>query len=99
MLSPHASLCAQELERAIDCKYVAVDAVTALVTVYQALQQTAPKGDPRVRHSWAKVLLHPSLGRVEEACDLLEQAAFGVLTAPPGARYASPSGERDAAPC
>ncbi|KAK9805000.1 hypothetical protein WJX73_010519 [Symbiochloris irregularis] len=82
----------EELEKAIDCKYVAHDAVTALVTVYSTLQQTAPKGDPRVRYSWAQVLLHPRMDRVEEACDLLEQAAFGTLTAPEGAKqHATPS--------
>lgn len=76
----------------MDCKYVAVEAVTALVTVFQTLQQAAPKGDPRVRSWWAKLLLHPNMARIEEACDLLEQAAAGVLSAPPGSRFPSPQG-------
>ena len=64
----------QELENALSCKYVASNAVNALQQVYQLLGSN-PQEKERSLQSWARILLKPELGRIVEACQLLEQVA------------------------
>lgn len=72
---------------------MASEAATALVAVQREMQKAAAPGDPEPRRALARVLLHPSLGQVEEACDLLQQAALSLRLAPPTARtLPSPAG-------
>ena len=65
----------QELEKALGCKYVAANAVTALQQVYQ-LMGNSPGEKGAALQSWARILLKPELGRVVEACQILEQLAL-----------------------
>ena len=68
-------LLVQELEKALSCKYVASNAVTALQQVYQLMANT-PQQKGSALQAWARILLKPQLGRVVEACQLLEQVAL-----------------------
>ena len=68
----------QELEKALSCKYVASNAVTALQQVYQ-LSASRPGQKGRALQAWARILVKPELGRVTEACHLLEQVALDTI--------------------
>lgn len=68
-------LIVQEMEKALSCKYVASNAATALQQVYQLMSNT-PERKGSALQAWARILLKPELGRVVEACQLLEQVAF-----------------------
>ena len=81
---------AQELEKALGCKYVASNAVTALQQVYQLLGND-PKEKAASLQAWARILLKPELGRVVEACQLLEQVALEKVQL--GGSYASAQGK------
>ena len=80
----------QELEKALGCKYVASNAVTALQQVYQLLGND-PKEKATSLQAWARILLKPELGRVVEACQLLEQVALEKVQL--GGSYASAQGK------
>lgn len=73
--SPAACPALQELEKALSCKYVASNAVTALQQVYQVSGNRAGQKGWALQ-AWARILLKPELGRVTEACHLLEQVAL-----------------------
>ena len=49
---------AQELQEALDCKWVAAEAAEALRAVFQALHAAEPRGGRYLR-AWAGVLLRP----------------------------------------
>lgn len=68
----------QELEKALSCKYVASNAVTALQQVYQ-VSANRPGQKAKSLQAWARILLKPELGRVTEACQLLEQVALDTI--------------------
>ena len=74
MLTKMKYFLVQELERAIHCKYVAVDAVQALAQVYQQLMKMHPH-DYQIPQRWAKILISAPLSRPEDGCDVLETAA------------------------
>ena len=65
----------QELENALSCKYVASNAVSALQQVYQLMGSNSREKATSLQ-SWARILLKPELGRIVEACQLLEQVAI-----------------------
>eukprot|EP00884_Botryococcus_braunii_P010950 jgi/Botrbrau1/19857/Bobra.0124s0090.2 len=75
----HLNLALQELEEAIGCKYVMLEALNALQAVYEALLESRP-GDASTLRAWAAILLRPEVMRPEEGCDLLEQAALASLS-------------------
>ena len=64
----------QELEAALQCKYVAVEASKALAQIFnEILEQHSSEAWAALR--WAKILQEPPLNRYVEACDVLEKAA------------------------
>ena len=67
----------QELEKALQCKYVAVEASKALAEVFHNIIEQAPYEVWAPTH-WARILQHPPLNRVGEACDVLEKAAVAT---------------------
>ncbi|KAK9831331.1 hypothetical protein WJX81_003095 [Elliptochloris bilobata] len=67
----------QELQEALDCKWVAREAAEALQAVYQALHSEGPQGGAYLR-AWADVLLRPGVMKIEAGCLALEQAAIGM---------------------
>ncbi|MEW5299918.1 MAG: hypothetical protein WDW36_002888 [Sanguina aurantia] len=71
-----------ELEAALHCKYVAVEAIKALNTVFQALHQMHPE-DGSILMRWATILVQPHVSRVGDACDAAERAAVLFATARP----------------
>ncbi|KAK9811534.1 hypothetical protein WJX72_005492 [[Myrmecia] bisecta] len=77
----------EELQKAVNCKYVAVEAVKALHKIYTLLHAESPRGALYIK-AWAQVLLHPTLNRLEEACEALEQAAVEVALRQPGVDFA-----------
>lgn len=80
----------QELERALSCKYVASNAVTALHQVYQ-VSANRPGQKAKALQAWARILLKPELGRVTEACHLLEEVALGAIQQ--GGNYSQAQGK------
>jgi len=80
----------QELEKALRCKYVAANALNALQQVYQLMGSEA-KEKAASHQAWARILLKPELGRVVEACQLLEQVALEKVQL--GGSYASAQGK------
>lgn len=89
--SPASLLChIQELEKALRCKYVAANALNALQQVYQLMGSEA-KEKAASHQAWARILLKPELGRVVEACQLLEQVALEKVQL--GGSYASAQGK------
>lgn len=86
----------QELEKAVSCKYVASNAVTALQQVYQ-LGASRPGQKASALQAWARILLKPELGRVTEACLLLEQVALDTIQA--GGSYSQAQGKGCPTPC
>lgn len=68
----------QELEKAVSCKYVASNAVTALQQVYQ-MTANRPGQKAKALQAWARILMKPELGRVGEACQLMEQVALDTI--------------------
>jgi len=88
--SPRLLCHIQELEKALRCKYVAVNALNALQQVYQLMGSEA-KEKAASHQAWARILLKPELGRVVEACQLLEQVALEKVQL--GGSYASAQGK------
>ena len=88
--SPHLLCHIQELEKALRCKYVAANALNALQQVYQ-LMGSEVKEKAASHQAWARILLKPELGRVVEACQLLEQVALEKVQL--GGSYASAQGK------
>ncbi|KAA6425208.1 MAG: hypothetical protein FRX49_04703 [Trebouxia sp. A1-2] len=82
----HVQLGLMELEKALRCKYVAANALNALQQVYQLMGSEA-KEKAASHQAWARILLKPELGRVVEACQLLEQVALEKVQL--GGSYAS----------
>ncbi|DBA82648.1 hypothetical protein WJX77_007258 [Trebouxia sp. C0004] len=82
----HVQLGLMELEKALRCKYVAANALNALQQVYQLMGSEA-KEKAASHQAWASILLKPELGRVVEACQLLEQVAHEKVQL--GGSYAS----------
>ncbi|KAL0052516.1 hypothetical protein WJX82_003322 [Trebouxia sp. C0006] len=82
----HVQLGLMELEKALRCKYVAANALNALQQVYQ-LMGSEVKEKAASHQAWARILLKPELGRVVEACQLLEQVALEKVQL--GGSYAS----------
>ncbi len=80
----------QELEKALRCKYVAANALNALQQVYQLMGSEATE-KAASHQAWARILLKPELGRVVEACQLLEQVALEKVQL--GGSYASAQGK------
>ena len=60
---------------------MSVEAVRTLNAAYQAVHDANPDDTTGAR-AWAAVLLKPQLGRIENACDVLEQAAIGIAPRP-----------------
>lgn len=79
----------QELEKALSCKYVAANALNALQQVYQ-LMGNSSRDKAQAFQAWASILLKPELGRVAEACQLLEQVALEKVQL--GGSYAQAQG-------
>ncbi len=71
----------QELEAALQCKYVAVEASKALAQVFHEIMEQQPS-EVWAALRWAKILHEAPLKRPVEACDVLERAA--VRAAQPG---------------
>ncbi len=88
--SPRLLCYIQELEKALRCKYVAANALNALQQVYQLMGSEA-KEKAASHQAWARILLKPELGRVVEACQLLEQVALEKVQL--GGSYASAQGK------
>jgi len=64
----------QELQKGLQCKYVAVDASQALAAIFHQLLEQAP-GNVDVAVAWARILREPPLEQLEEGCEVLERAA------------------------
>jgi len=58
---------AQELQEALDCKWVAAEAAEALRAVFQALHAAEPRGGRYLR-AWAGVLLRPGARHAPRPC-------------------------------
>ena len=68
---------------------MAANALNALQQVYQLMGSEA-KEKAASHQAWARILLKPELGRVVEACQLLEQVALEKVQL--GGSYASAQG-------
>ncbi|GLC66378.1 hypothetical protein PLESTF_000418100 [Pleodorina starrii] len=65
-----------ELEAALDCEYVAAEALKALNAIYSFLHAAQPR-DPGPLARWGLLLLRrPELGQTGQSCEVLEQAAL-----------------------
>ncbi|GIL43829.1 hypothetical protein Vafri_1432 [Volvox africanus] len=64
-----------ELESALGCKYVAVDALKSLNTIYSVLHSNSPK-DPEPMLRWGRLLLRRELRQLAQGCDTVERAAL-----------------------
>ena len=65
----------QELEAALQCKYVAVEASKALAQIFNDIIQKHPS-ELWASMQWASILQSQPLNRPLEACDVLEKAAI-----------------------
>ncbi|GLI69944.1 hypothetical protein VaNZ11_014682, partial [Volvox africanus] len=64
-----------ELESALGCKYVAVDALKSLNTIYSVLHSNSPK-DPEPVLRWGRLLLRRELRQLAQGCDTVQRAAL-----------------------